>query len=64
MSMQVSGRVAGITIGIVVAILAVVAWALFFRGGGSTPEELGIGEPAIPGGGTAPQGPSPSGQGN
>ncbi len=62
--MQVSGRTAGVVIAIVLAILAVIAWALFFRDGGSTPEQLGIGEPAIPGGGTAPQGPSPSGQGN
>lgn len=62
--MQVSGRVAGVVIGIVVIVLAVVAWALFFRDGGSTPEQLGIGEPAIPGGGTAPQGTSSSGHGN
>ena len=61
MNRQVSPRIAAVVIVAVIVVVAVIAWAVFFRGNGNTPEELDIGAPAVPGGGTVPQEGSPYG---
>ncbi len=50
---------------LIVAVLGILVWQVFFKSGPTSPAEIGIGAPALPGGGTVSpgSGSNPNGSG-